>query len=331
MVLNTDNTYCIVYSLRIQWVYIDQSKGVTMQPKQYIGIGFTLLSALSYAGLATFVNTVLPTIPTPILVFFMSAVALLALMPFVLAGGKKSRREIRHSKMKGVNFLRTLFSLGISYFLFSALGKIPVVDAVLFANTAPLLLPFVAWIMLRDKINHRLWAPIVVGFVGVALVLGPGSNLLSLGALLALGSAVCMAASMLLVRKASKLETSLTTVFYYFFFSTVISGLVAIYFWVPLSWHMLMLLLLAGGLFFIVQYALTIAFQFIEAPLASSLYYSNIIFAALLSFILWHTPFSALSLVGIVLTVLGGLLTIHAQTKRQPTVKLRGLHAKATS
>lgn len=282
-----------------------------------LGILFTLISTFTYAVVTVIVKANSDTVSTPVILFIQMAVSLLLLSTLIGAKGKATVKKVIKSKALAIHLLRTLFSLGIGYCLFYAVRFIPLVDAVLLANMAPLLVPFLAFIFLRQSLNHRLWIPLLIGFGGVIVILRPDGQIFDVTSLIAFGSAICMAASMLLIRRAATKDTSMTTTFYYFLFGTVISGLISIPFWHALSMKVLLWLIASGVLFFVVQYTLAQALQRVDATVVSSLYYSNIIFAAILAVLIWHTSLPFLTLIGMALAIIGGLLVIRANAKGQ--------------
>lgn len=278
-----------------------------------IGILLTIMGGLTYAVLAAVVRHSHQFVPMPVMVFFQSSVALLLSLPLILRQDIPNMRRVLRTAFPGTHLVRTAASLGISYLLFYAVNKIPLVNAVLLANTAPLFVPFLGFLFLRQTINHRLWPSLIIGFLGVALILHPDLRQFNIASLYALGAGACVATSMLLVRRAASKDAGITSAFYYFLFSTVISGVVAIIFWVPISMSVLLLLLAQGVLFFVTQYSVTSALSFADAQIVSALFYSNVIFAALISLLVFHTAFSFLMIAGIILTVMGGVLTILVQ------------------
>ena len=140
----------------------------------------------------------------------------LLILPLIFKQGYQPALNSLKTKNLNKHILRTIFSLGISYFLFSAVKFIPLVDAALLVNTAPLMMPFLGLIFLSQKINHRLWLPLIIGFIGVVLVLHPNGEVFQTASLLALAAGVCMAASIMLVRQTSQTDSALTNAFYYF-------------------------------------------------------------------------------------------------------------------
>ncbi len=303
-----------------------------MKKHLYLGVSLTLLSTFAYAILTAIVKGVEGEVSLPMIVFAQSLVSLLLITPLLLRKGRTHAKQLVKTSFVGTHVLRTFFSLGISYSLFYAVTKIPLVDAVLLANTAPLMIPLLALVFFRQHINHRLWLPLGIGFIGVAIVLNPDGKIFNIAAIIALFAAVSMAMSMLLVRKASSKDAPLTVTFYYLLFSTLVSGIVALWFWQPLSAKVLGILALEGGLFFIVQFSLANALKYITPNVVGPMYYSNILFAAIISVLVWKTSISLSIVFGMLLTIVGGVLTIREQSRRQIAQQSKGgQHGKCHS
>lgn len=278
-----------------------------------IGIILTLSSALVYAFQTAIVKDFGSETPIPVIVFIQSLVCLILILPVIFAQGRAQSIQLIKTRNINVHIVRTLFSLGISYFLFSAVKFIPLVDAALLTNTAPLMMPILGFLFMSQKINHRLWLPLLIGVIGVALVLRPNDEVFQMAALLGLGAAICMATSIMLIRQASKTDGALTSAFYYFLFSVPISAIVAAPFWHSISLYQLLILLGIGALFFIVQITLVYSAKFVSAQTVSSLYLFNIIFSALIGWIFWHSALNLIMISGIIITIIGAVLTIQAQ------------------
>jgi drug/metabolite transporter (DMT)-like permease len=284
-----------------------------MRHSALLGAVLTLLAAAFYSSLTVVVKSSDAIIPLPVLVFLQSAGALLLFIPILLKNGIPGIKKIVSTKKLGWLTVRAFSSLGISYLLFTSVLFIPLVNATLLANTSPLILPIIAYLVLSEKINHRLWVPLITGFIGVTLVLQPTGHLFHPAAFLAFGSAVCIAGTSLIMRKLVSTESNETIMFYFFVLSTVISGLIAIKFWVPLTLKLYLIGLLAGALYFSCQYLLTVALRVASAQLVTTLLYANIIFSAIFSMVIWHTVPNELTLFGILLTVFSGIICIRIE------------------
>ena len=287
--------------------------------KNYIFIGslFSLLSALSYSVQTSVIKVDVNKISIPVLVFMQSLICLFLIVPIIwIKYGSQCFNIAGFSNVKIQHTLRTIFSLGISYFLFAALITLPYFDAILLFNSFPLFIPVLGLIILSTSIKYVLWPFMILGFIGVFLTLKSINNLVSLDALLAISSAVLTSASIIMMRKISAVDDSLKSLYFYFLLSTLIAGVVAIPYWdinIINAWQQLLII---GVLFFFVQYFLTLAIMYTNAVVVSNLYYSNVIFSLLIAFYLFGEHLNGKVILGMVLIVVGGVGVIVLQRKK---------------
>jgi drug/metabolite transporter (DMT)-like permease len=279
------------------------------------GVLLTLISALAYAISSAIIKSSPEQLPVPFMVFFQSIWALLLWVAIILPTQKANLKQIFVTNNLKLQIFRAMLSLGISYLFFYSLKYIHLVDAALLANSAPLMVPVLALLFFKQAINHRLWLPLICGFLGVVIVLRPSSDLFHPAAFLALGVAVCTASSMMAVRTLSNQDGTLTSVFYYFLLSSIISGVVLLFFLEDLYSANLMLLLVVGSLFFIVQYFVTWALEHANTQVVSISYYSCVIFAAFFGWWFFNTPIDIWVILGILLICGSGIVCISIQTR----------------
>jgi drug/metabolite transporter (DMT)-like permease len=285
-----------------------------MQQNLKLGALLVIISTLAYAILGAIVKHYDAQFPPPLILFIQNLTALILITPIVLAKGKVQHRAILHSPHKIMQFFRAFFSLAIGYFFYYSLRHVSLSTGVLLLNTSPLIVPFIALIFLHKPIQHRLWLPMIIGFVGVAVVLHPKGDDFNIGAWLALGGALSMGCSILLGRRLAEVgQDSFTNLFYYFFYATIMSGIVAIFFWEPVPANILWIMIGTGVIWFAVQYTLVLSMNYLEAQIVLTLYYANVVFAVLLSIIFWHIIPNWLTWLGMLLIVAGGTITIQVQ------------------
>lgn len=286
-----------------------------MKQSLSLGVIFTLLSTLSYSILAALVKQFNGELPLAQVVFIQSAISLFMTSLIMVFKGVDYAKMTLRTSHPGIHFIRSLFSLGISYFLFFAITKIPLIDAILLANTSPFMVPFLAWGLYQQKINHRLWLPIAIGFLGVFLTLKPEHSVFDIFSLLPLASALCISVAMLLIKQTSSKDSNMTICFYFFLFSTVVSASIAIPIWIsllPFQWG---IMLVVGLLFFVCQFSLSLALRYTRPEIVSSLYYSNVLYSGVISLFWFHTEISFLLYVGMTLIVSCGILCIYIENK----------------
>ena len=125
-------------------------------------------------------------------------------------GSIKTKKPVRHfvRAFSAVGCV-VLYIFGIKYLLLS--------ENIAIAHSAPIIAALLAVPILGEKIGiHRILA-IIIGFIGVLIIIKPGTDLFQLKSLLPIGSALFMASVYLTTRSLMNTETSTSIVFYYSF------------------------------------------------------------------------------------------------------------------
>ena len=112
---------------------------------------------------------------------------------------------------------------------FTALTLLPLAEATSLSFTAPLFATVGAAIFLAEDVRLRRWLAVVLGFVGTLIILRPGLEVVTPGALLMLAGSVFVATSILLVKVLSRTESPNTMVLMVALIATPISA-------IPLFW-----------------------------------------------------------------------------------------------
>lgn len=97
---------------------------------------------------------------------------------------------------------------------YMAFPALPLAEAVALFFTSPIFVTILAALFLREKVTLKAWAAVIMGFVGVLIILRPGTGLFEPAALLSLLSAAAYALSMVLARRYSADESTAVMAFY---------------------------------------------------------------------------------------------------------------------
>ena len=101
---------------------------------------------------------------------------------------------------------------------FFGLSRMPLVETLTLAFTAPLVVTALSVPLLGEHVGWRRWTAVVFGFAGVLIILRPGSGLLTPASFAVLAAAVAYAGLAITSRKLAATETTLSMTVY------VISG-----------------------------------------------------------------------------------------------------------
>jgi len=165
--------------------------------------------------------------------FFRAFFSVLLLAPMILTGRVKPWQSQR---IQG-HFWRTAMGTTSMVLGFYAVSMLPLADATALAFSQPLFSVVLAALVLREKVRWRRWSATIVGFIGVLVMVRPGSGSLQPGAAVALLNALASATSILLVRRLSDSEKPLMILTQFALFSTLLLAGPAIWFWKwPSAW-----------------------------------------------------------------------------------------------
>ncbi|WP_289084110.1 DMT family transporter [uncultured Spongiibacter sp.] len=234
------------------------------------------------------------------------AISFLLTLPGLLRRGLGSL----HTQRPAMHLLRGLGGVVCFYCYFIALSKISLLEATLLRNSAPLMVPLLIFLTLRERVPKRSLLPLVVGFAGVILVLRPGFSVLTIWHLVGLFAGIGLAVSMISPRLLASTEPGSRILFYYFAISLAVS--IPFFLWqggeVPpeaYGW-----LLYMGVVMYLCFVLYTWAYRLVSASALSPTSYFGVVFGGLLDWLVWHLVPDRLTVIGISLVILGGVLVV---------------------
>ncbi|MBZ8118378.1 DMT family transporter [Roseovarius sp. LXJ103] len=141
-----------------------------------------------------------------------------AIMPF--AGGLGL---IRTTRIKA-HLLRGGFVVFANMSLFLGLAALPIADAIAIFFVSPLLIAVLSVFVLGEVVGPRRWAAIAIGFVGVIIIVQPGTSAFQIASLLPAFAALLYGSMHMLTRKIRGTESAATMTFYILFTFLVASA-----------------------------------------------------------------------------------------------------------
>ena len=246
-----------------------------------------ILSALAFAIMGVCIQICAQTLPNGMVVFFRNLSGLVFLSPIVMRGGWGVLKT-KHFKQ---HLVRGIAGLSSMYCFFYAISQMRLADAVLLNYTLPLFIPVVEALWLGEPFPVRLAAPLGLGFLGVMVVLRPGSGLVTGAAIVGLLAGLLSAVAQTGVRRLTLTEPTARIVIYFAIMGSSISALGLPFVWItpaPKLWIVIALLGLSATTG---QLLMTKAYSFAPASQIGGFVYCGVIFAALMDWLrLRHTP-----------------------------------------
>lgn len=155
-----------------------------------------------------FVKLLGASLPLPQLLFLRGCVATVFIAALAWRLGQiRLRLPGRDWRLIGI---RTLAETGAAFFFLSALLNMPLANATALIQTLPLALTVAGAVFLKEPVGWRRWSAIAIGFIGMMLIVRPGTDGFNIWSLYALAAVLCVTVRDLAVRRMSVAVPSLT-------------------------------------------------------------------------------------------------------------------------
>ncbi len=189
---------------------------------------------------------------------------------------------------KGLQLVRSVLVLLATACMFTAVGFMPLADAVAITFIAPLLITALSVPLLNERVGLRRWIAVIIGFAGMLVIVRPGGGLFQPAALLPIGVTVFYALYQIITRVISHRTDPINTVFYTAIVGGVCMSLILPFFWQPPTGEQWLLLVVVGLLGGLGHWAIIMAYQRAEAPLVAPFAYTELIWASLMGIALFR-------------------------------------------
>ncbi len=302
----------------------DMSQGLTYRDQPVAGALSVLSASFTFALLGALIKVVSSSLTNEMVVFFRNFCALIFILPWLWYS--RPQGGVRTTFFQ-LHLLRTMAGLGAMYCFFYAIAELQLSEAFLLAATAPLFIPVIAYVWIREPVRRKVRGAIVLGFIGIVLILKPGLGMFQPVALIGLGAGILAALAMVSIRRMSASEPAIRIVFYFTMLGTLISAVPLIWSWQLPKLEIWWLLFLIGLLAAVGQFLLTKGYSLAPAAQVGPFTYGNVVFATFLGWVFWGETLDVLTWVGAFLICVAGIIAAY----KTGTHSLLGTTAGATS
>ncbi|MBL0941581.1 MAG: DMT family transporter [Alphaproteobacteria bacterium] len=245
--------------------------------------------------------------------FFMT----LTLLPVMLYFNRSAFK----TKRPGFHIARALLGYGAIAAWCAGVAATPLVIACTIAQTVPLFVLPMAFVVLGEKIGWQRTLATVAGFIGIMIVLQPNASdsqfsfmNFNIGALWLLGAAILFAASDILNKIMVSKESDLTMLFYFAAGTACIGAAPAYMVWQMPSFMEVLWLLCLGAGANLILYCLLKAFAATEISALQPYRYVELFFASGFGFILFGELIGLMALIGAAIIIFSTLTIAYYET-----------------
>jgi drug/metabolite transporter (DMT)-like permease len=217
----------------------------------------------------------------------------------------------------GLQVLRGATLAGSSLLFISALPFLPLAEATATSFVAPLFVTGLSIPLLGEKIGVRRLVAACIGFLGVLIVVRPGSSTFHPAAVLTLTSALGWALTLVVTRKMSGDDSSLTTLTYSALVGLILLSLLVPLVWVTPSTSIFLLACCVAVLSTVGQWIVVLAYRYGDASVLAPFTYSQLIWATGFGYLVFAALPDVWTFVGAVVIITSGVYTAHRERIRR--------------
>ncbi|MEG3637776.1 DMT family transporter [Magnetococcus sp. PR-3] len=241
------------------------------------------------------------------IVFFRCLFGLILLSPLLL----RNRGAILRTQRQGIHNLRALVGIFAMTTTFYAYANLPLADVTALSFTNPLFMIPLAVLFLGEKVHWRRWSATAMGFIGVLVMLRPGTAPFNPDLLAAIISPFLIAGVRVLIKSMATTEATFTIVGRYSIASTLLSMPLALWVWRWPTVETLLLLALASAIATLASAMMVRAYAAGEATAITPFDYTRLFFASGYGMMIFGEPTSLFTWIGAAIILAATLYIAH--------------------
>lgn len=259
-----------------------------VEERRNFGIGIVLFAQIFFATLDTSAKYLavagLPLTEIVFVRYFVHVVLIIALFLPI-------QRNLFVTNNWKLEVLRGLCLLGVTVGNFLAMRFLPLTVTGALMFTMPLMVTALSGPFLGEKVGWRRWAAVGVGFIGILIIVRPGTEAFHPASLLCLFGALCAAFFSIITRKLAGVDSAATQQVYAGMIALVCITPFAFQDWVWPSTGSAWLAFFAAGVAGMVAHQLNaVAHRFAPPSALAPFSYSELILLAFASWLIFKEP-----------------------------------------
>ena len=249
-----------------------------------IVVVLAIIGTMSAALMASCVKYLSTDLNPFITCFYRSFFGLIIILPFV---SRQNFKALKTNNFK-LQFYRSMINIVSMICWFTALGMMQLEKATALGFTTPLFTTILAVILLGEVIRAHRIAALCLGFIGILVIIRPGYLPFENGTMLMLVASLSFSVVLILVKKLSGIDTSLTIIFYQLLFMTPILFIISLFFWEGINLDQFLLFILMGSTGLLSHWSLAQCFKMSDTTFVMPLQFTKLIWVSLIAYYLFY-------------------------------------------
>ena len=212
--------------------------------------------------------------------FYRCLFGVIIMLPFMIYNYPEAWKT-HNIKLQFVRCAINVYSM-ISWF--TAIGTLQLEKAAAIGFTTPLFTTILAIIFLGEVIRIQRITALIVGFIGILVVIRPGYIPFESGALWLLSAAITFSIVIIIVKKLTEKDSSLTTAFYQMAFMVPPTFFIALFFWESININQILLFIFVAIAGFITQFSFAQCLKMAETTFIMPIQFTKLIWLSLIGY-----------------------------------------------
>lgn len=249
-----------------------------------------------------------------VIVFFRSIFSFLMLIPFMV----KHKIENIFTKPKWHLYIaRSCNGLVVMLLWFYILSIIELPIATAMSFTTPIFTVLLAILIFDEKVGVRRWCAMIIGFIGVVIILRPGTDMFEPKTLMVLICAAGWAISNIIIKSLTKTESPQQIVFYMSLFIAPMSLPFALFFWEWPNLEQIFWLLMMSLAANFAQTCLSISYSKAEMKIVQPFDFSRLIFASVFAYYIFDEKLDIWTFLGALIIILSTIYITYRENRHK--------------
>ena len=215
-----------------------------------------------------------------IIAFYRCLFGVIIMLPFMIYNYPEAWKT-HNIKLQFVRSAINVYSM-ISWF--TAIGTLQLEKAAAIGFTTPLFTTILAIIFLGEVIRIQRITALIIGFIGILVVIRPGYIPFESGALWLLSAAITFSIVIIIVKKLTEKDSSLTTAFYQMAFMVPPTFFIALFFWESINISQILLFIFVAIAGFITQISFAQCLKMAETTFIMPVQFTKLIWLSLIGY-----------------------------------------------
>jgi len=294
-------------------------------PNNKIAIFLIIISVFFGTLMLTFLKLAQEEVNVYVAGFFRFILGLIIISPYIV----KTKFTVFKTSHFKKHFVRSVLNLPAMLLYFSTLVMLPIEKVTAISFVAPLIVTVLAVLFLGEKIYIYRTLALILGFSGMLIILRPGFIDISIGVYMALFSSFLWSVVIIITKKISKEDSSITILSYQSVFMSIFSFIIVLFFWETPSSKTFFYLFLAALSGTILHLALNHAYKLVDVSMTQPYSFLSLIFASIIGFLVFSEMPDLFTWLGASIIFLGVLIISYREMKLGKEIIRKRLNIKS--